>query len=190
MRNKKAKRVVSWDDIPAKLFEKFEEMVYALRDRTIPRDGDDDTPVQIMVCNRLKYEPIHWFPVPNESTYNRKGDRIKLTEDQQDELDMERERMLAANLSTAAAALEQHFKLKQFRMQKRLEKKKPLLLQIKNACMLCEEGVGFEPPTSSLGSQDPTYPSYNHINGDSCKAFALRRQLWYDEKQKGKVTEL
>jgi hypothetical protein len=72
-------------------------------------------------------------------------------------------------------------------MHKRLEKRKPLQVQIKNACVLCEEGVGFEPPTSSLGSQDPTYPSYNHINGDSCKAFALRRQLWYDVNHREKI---
>ena len=180
---KKAKQVASWHDIPDKLFNKFERMVYALQDRIIPRDCDGDTPIQVLVCNRLKYEPIHWFLVPNESTYDGNGQKIKLTETEEDKLDMERERWLMANLSMAHSAIEQHFKLKHYRIQKRLEERKPLRSQIKNACLLCRKGMGFKPFVPPL---DPAYPSSIHENGENCKAFVQRRKLWYEEKGKNK----
>jgi len=120
----KAKQVYSWGDIPQKTFKEFEAAVEKLREEMIPRDCDGDSPIEVLIVNRMTYEPINYLAVPRNEVYSYiTHGFLKVHPDVQQELDDETERGLTANVAMAANALERYMRLKQFHHRDAQEKK-------------------------------------------------------------------
>jgi len=66
----KAKRVENWGDIPVETFQAFYKAVEKLQSEMIPTDGDGDSPIQMLIVNRLDSEAINHFPVPRHEIYS------------------------------------------------------------------------------------------------------------------------
>src|SRR5271154_2604721 len=103
----KAKQVGSWGDIPQKTFEDFYTAVEKLREDMIPRDCDGDSPIEVLIVNRMVQESISYIPVSRNEVYSYiTHGFLKCHPDMQQQLDDETERDLTANVSMAASALE------------------------------------------------------------------------------------
>lgn len=187
----KAKQVNSWGDIPQEKFEAFYEAVAKLREEMVPRDCDNDHPLELIIVNRMTHEPLNYLAVPRSEIYSYETHGyLRVHPDKQRELEMETERALTANVSMAASALERYQSLKYIHYRNDSERARPLADRIKEACPLCKKKVGFENHPHDFYAKTrenyPTFPLKYHVGAapDSnyeCKAFYLRRALWESE---------
>jgi hypothetical protein len=92
MAKPKNDRVYSWKDIPDETINAFQEKVYELREKMIPRDCDGDIAVEVEFVDRRKERFSFFQPLPYE--HNNLHGEIALS-----------------NLKTAVQDFEQHMKL-------------------------------------------------------------------------------
>ena len=120
----KAKQVYSWGDIPEKTFEAFYAAVEKLREEMIPRDCDGDSPIEVLIVNRMVQEPINYIAVSRNQIYSYiTHDFLRVHPDKQQELDDETERDLTSNVSMASSALERYMRIKQHHNRTERERK-------------------------------------------------------------------
>lgn len=184
----KAKQVGSWGDIPQKTFEAFYAAVLKLHEQMIPRDCDGDSPIEVLVVNRMTHESISYIPVPRNEIYSYiTHGFLEVHPDKQQELDDETERELSNNVHMAANALDRYMSRKLMHNRAEREQKRPLIDRIKDACALCKGKVGFESAEKNgiyknTREKYPDYPARFHATPDSssheCGAFDLRRAEW------------
>jgi hypothetical protein len=106
---KKAKQVESWGDIDPKVFAEFEKRVEALREEMIPRDCDNDSPIQVVIVNKMTHS-LSAYPVPRNEVYSYDfHGYLKFHPDTQLAMDVETERWLSGNASAAADELRRYF---------------------------------------------------------------------------------
>jgi hypothetical protein len=180
----KAKQVGSFGDIPQETFEAFYKAVEKLREEMIPRDCDGDSPIEVLIVNRMTHDPINYFAVPRNEVYSYiTHDYLEVHPDMQQELDDETERALSDNVHMAANALDRYTRLKLMHNMDAREKKRPLYDRIIDACEGCKKGVGFESADKNgiyktTREKYPDYPARLHTGDLTCGAFDLRRAEW------------
>ena len=180
----KAKQVSSWGDIPQKTFEAFFAKVEKLREEMIPRDCDGDSPIEVLIVNRMTHLPISYFPVPRNDVYSYiTHGYLEVHPDRQQELTDETERELSNNVHMAGEALDHHMRMKLFKNAQEREHKRPVVDRIKEACASCKRKIGFDPDHNNdsykvTRAKYPDYPSKYHSDGLECGAFRLHRWVW------------
>lgn len=92
---------MSRDLLEQKKLAAFVEKVYALAEKTFDKDEDGDLPVNVLVVDRTRYYPHHWFDIP----YDHKAH----TTEEKDEI----VRLCMINVRMATEALERAFKLRE-----------------------------------------------------------------------------
>jgi hypothetical protein len=179
---RKAKQVANWGEIDPKVFAEFEKRVEALRDEMIPRDYDNDSPIKVVIVNKMKYE-LAAVPVPRNEVYSyEKHGYLQFRPDKQREMDNETERWLGYNLESATGALEQYFRMRNLDFQRDKDKAeqaaRPIDKRIADACTLCADNVGFLPKKPRRDGSESRGVSYMHDNGTEngiyCRAYELR----------------
>jgi hypothetical protein len=181
----KAKKVHDWSEIPQETFTAFNEAVEKLRDEMIPRDAEGDSPIQILVVNRMTHQGINFAPVPRHEVYSYiTHNYLDMHPDKAEELEDETEIALSFNIHMAADALDQHMRMKQHRNYTTREAGKPIEERIKARCKFCAKGVKFNPNHSgdfyeNIRAKYPDYPYPYHTGGDDkCGAFDLHRLVF------------
>ena len=58
------RQVYGWDEVTDQEIIEFMWAVDQLEEKMLPIDADGDSPVNIHVIDRRKYEPMHWQEVP------------------------------------------------------------------------------------------------------------------------------
>jgi hypothetical protein len=172
---KRAKQVNSWSDVDPKVIKKFEEAVEKLLVAMVPVDCDGDSPLRVIIVNRMTHA-CPFIPVPLID------DRVPVGDERQ-ELEEEAEKWLSCNLSVATDMLDKHLRLKRFFQQEAREKRKPLEVQITNACSACSKGIPCLPPSFVNREFPEGYPGRQHEGGIDCQAFELRRALWREKRK-------
>lgn len=176
-----ARQVYSWGDIPGEAFEAFYKAVEKLRRDMIPRDCDGDSPIDILIVNRMTHEPIACVGVPRDEVYSyATHGYLAVHPDRQQEMTDETERALAANVHMAAEALQRHMNLKQHRNSEERQSKRPFGVRIREACWHCKSRIGFDPGNKGdffekTRERWPDFPAVFHSNGERCGAHDLRR---------------
>lgn len=111
----KAKRVDNWGEIAPQVFTAFQKAVEKLREEMIPRDGDGDSPVEVLIVNRMTHQPVTQVPVPRQEIYSYvTHGYLELHPDKQRALEYETERALSFNVHSAAESLEQYMRTKHY----------------------------------------------------------------------------
>jgi hypothetical protein len=181
----KPKRVENWGDIPAETFQKFYDAVEKLRDEIIPRDTEGDSPIDMLIVNRMTHDSISYFPVPRHEIYSyRTHGYLETHPDKEIELRDETERALSINVKMAADDLDQYMRIKYHQHRVVRERARPIDERIKDACKFCAKGVKFnsEHPAdfgTRTRAKYPDYPFAYHVGDDDrCKAFELRRYVF------------
>jgi len=180
----KAKQVSSWGDIPQEVFEAFSQAVETLHGSMIPRDCDGDSPIEVLIVNKMTHEGIGYFPVPRNQVYSYETHGyLEVHPDKQQELDDATERELTNNVHAAGEALNRYMQLKQHHHWAERERKRPFADRIKEACVSCKRKIGFDPDHKDdfygrTREKHPDYPAKYHSDGLECKAFELRRIVW------------
>lgn len=179
----KAKRVESWGDIDPKVFEEFYAAVEKLREEMIPRDCDNDSPIEVLIVNRLTHQGIGYFPVPRHEVYSYvTHGYLEVHPEKQRELEVATERELSNNVHMAANALDQYMRIKQHHEYRDQENRRPLNDRIREKCELCKKKVEFD--TANVGDfgynrfheKYPDYPARYHVGSkDPCRAYDLHR---------------
>lgn len=178
----KAKRVQSWGDIDPKVFEQFYAAVEKLRDEMIPRDCDNDSPIEVLIINRMTHLPITEWAVPRAEIYSYKTHGyLDIHPDKLADMQIETERVLSFNMKHAAEAFNHHVDMKYFHHQRDREHARPVDERIVEKCQLCAQKVEFDPTNDKdfaserLTKKYPDYPARYHVKDQECKAYELRR---------------
>lgn len=180
----KAKRVESWGDIPNETFEAFYKAVEKLREEMIPRDGDNDSPIEVMIVNRMTHAPIGCEPVPRAEAYSYiTHGYLEIHPDRLAEMTDETERALTFNVKVAADALDRHMSIKQHYNYVERQSKRPAKVRINEACEHCKNKVAFDPENKgdfykNTRAKNPDYPYAYHVGDGRCTAFEIHRAEW------------
>lgn len=178
----KARRVESWSNIDPKVFEEFYAAVEKLREEMIPRDCDNDSPIEVLIVNRMTHQGIGYFPVPRHEVYSYiTHGYLEVHPEKQRELEVATERELSNNVHMAAGALDQYMRIKQHHEYRDQENRRPLNERIREKCVLCQKKVKFDLghvhdfALTRLLVKYPDYPARYHVENQECKAYDLRR---------------
>ena len=89
-----------WDVPIEKQLDKFRDRLHSQIKKEFGIDAYGDPPVDVILIDRTKYEPMHWWAVPY--------DHLAKTQEELDEI----EKMVFFNLDTALARVQQLIRMR------------------------------------------------------------------------------
>jgi hypothetical protein len=178
----KAKRVGSWGDIPLDTFEKFAEAVEKLRDEMIPRDCDGDSPIKVVIVNKMTHT-LSAEPVPRNEIYSYiTHGYLEVSPEKQLELDHETELWLGHNVRAAAEEVDRHFESRRREWYDLQRDREPIAERIAKTCKHCKANIAFGPNEGDFYTKTrkkyPDFPFVYHQNNERCEAHKLRVWEW------------